>query len=500
MNYRRLALVAAIVIVALITTAAGVLAQGGEEGLPDLGGREVRVAVENLYPPFNSIDEATGEGIGWDYDAWEEICARLNCVPIMEEWGWDGIFEAAAGGEFDVAADGITITAERAQVVAFSIPYMEVGQYLLARTGEDRFTDVPSFVADESLRVAVQLGTTNEMAAVELVGEDRVDSYDDFPIAVQALLSGDADAVVIDNVAGIGHINQHPGELMFVGDPFTTEPLGFVFQQGSDLIEPVNTALWDMRRDGTMWALYQKWFQPDQAPAPLPDLGGREVRVAVENLYPPFNSIDEATGEGIGWDYDAWEEICARLNCVPIMEEWGWDGIFEAAAGGEFDVAADGITITAERAQVVAFSIPYMEVGQYLLARTGEDRFTDVPSFVADESLRVAVQLGTTNEMAAVELVGEDRVDSYDDFPIAVQALLSGDADAVVIDNVAGIGHINQHPGELMFVGDPFTTEPLGFVFQQGSDLIEPVNTAIRAMRADGTLIILYNRWFTPAG
>lgn len=498
MNKRNGLFVAMLVVALLIVPIGAVNGQGGE-GLPDLGGREVIVAVENAYPPFNYIGES-GEPEGWDYDVWEEICARLNCVAVMEEWAWDGLFEAAAAGEFDVAADGITITEERAKVVQFSDPYMEYGQALLGRADEDRYASAQEFAAQESLIVAVQQGTTNEQAAIKLVGEGRVDSYEDFGVAVQALLSGDADAVVIDTVAGIGFITQNPGQLKFVGDPFTSELLGFIYPPGSELVEPVNAALWSMRRDGTLWALYQKWFEPDlEAPVPLPDLGGREVIVAVENAYPPFNYIGE-DGEPEGWDYDAWEEICIRIDCVPVMEEWAWDGLFEAAAAGEFDVAADGITITPERAQVIQFSDPYIEYGQSLLVRADEDRFVDAESFAADESLRVAVQQGTTNEIAAIDLVGPDRVDSYEDFGVAVQALLSGDADAVVIDNVAGVGFINNNPGQLKFVGEPFTAEYLGFIYPPGSDLVEPVNAALRSMRADGTLAILYSRWFEPEG
>lgn len=486
-----------IVIAALLLLSTLTVAAQGGEGLPDLEGREVIVAVENAYPPFNYIGE-DGEPEGWDYDVWSEICLRLNCVAVMEEWAWDGLFEAAAAGEFDVAADGITITEERAKVIQFSEPYMEYGQVLLAMAEEDRFSSAQAFAAQADLMVAVQQGTTNEQAAIKLVGPDRVDSYEDFGVAVQALLSGDADAVVIDTVAGIGFITQNPDSLAFVGDPFTSELLGFIYQPGSDLVEPIDAALWSMRRDGTLWELYQKWFEPDlDSPVVLPDLEGREIIVAVENAYPPFNYIGE-DGEPEGWDYDAWDEICIRLNCVPVLEEWAWDGLFEAAAAGEFDVAADGITITEERAQVIQFSEPYMEYGQSLLVLADEERFTDAESFAADEELQVAVQQGTTNEIAAIELVGDGRVDSYEDFGVAVQALLSGDADAVVIDNVAGIGFINNNPGQLTFAGKPFTTEFLGFIYQPGSELVAPIDEALRSMRADGTLAVLYERWFEP--
>src|SRR5262245_38737497 len=114
-----------------------VVAQDAE--LPDLGGREITIAVENAYLPFNYIDPETGEGIGWDYDAWDIICERLNCVPVFVETAWDGMIVAVSNGEYDVAADGITITEERAEVVDFSDGYIELAQVVLVQAGEDRF-------------------------------------------------------------------------------------------------------------------------------------------------------------------------------------------------------------------------------------------------------------------------------------------------------------------------------------------------------------------------
>jgi polar amino acid transport system substrate-binding protein len=55
--------------------------------------KTVVVAVENAYPPFNMIDEATGEGVGWDYDTVREICKRISCVPEFKEAAWDVVFE-----------------------------------------------------------------------------------------------------------------------------------------------------------------------------------------------------------------------------------------------------------------------------------------------------------------------------------------------------------------------------------------------------------------------
>lgn len=232
-----------------------------QEELPDLGGRVVKVAVENAYPPFNYIDKETGKGVGWDYDAWTEICKRLNCVPEFVETAWEGIFEAAAAGEFDVAADGITITEERAKVVAFSDPYMEYGMVILVRADEEEITGKDTLLALTDKIAGVQLGTTNEATAIKILGEGRVKSYDTFDMPVTALIAGDIDAVLIDEPAAVGFMFNNPGELKIAGEPITSgELLGFVFQQGSDLIEPTNAALAAMKADGTLDALYQKWF------------------------------------------------------------------------------------------------------------------------------------------------------------------------------------------------------------------------------------------------
>jgi polar amino acid transport system substrate-binding protein len=230
----------------------------------------------------------------------------------------------------------------------------------------------------------------------------------------------------------------------------------------------------------------------------LPDLGGRTITVAVENAYIPFNFIDETTGEPTGWDYDAIGEICARLNCVPEYIQTSWDTMLVALANGEFDVAADGITITEERDQTVDFSMGYIAVDQVLLARIDEDRFSDVESFAADSSLRIGTQLGTTNYNTAIELVGEDRIQTYDTFGFAIEALAAGDVDAVIIDSTAGQGYVGANAERVKVVGGAITSDFLGFAFPEGSELVAAFDAALQSMIDDGTLAMINATWFPP--
>lgn len=231
--------------------------------LPDLGGREITIAVENAYLPFNFVSLETGEADGWDYDFINEACDRLNCEPVWVEFAWDTMIASVAEGQFDMATDGITITPERAEVVDFSDGYVSIEQRLLARIDEDRYESPEEFAADPSLILGEQVGTTNYQTAVELVGEDRVVTFDDFGVTVEALISGDVDGVVIDEVAGLGYQGANADELKLVGESLSSDELGFIFPKGSELVEPFNMVIEQMKRDGTLEGINTKWFGPD---------------------------------------------------------------------------------------------------------------------------------------------------------------------------------------------------------------------------------------------
>lgn len=244
-------------------TAAPIEPATGAGGLPDLNGREIRIAVENAYNPFNFIDEATGTAIGYDYDLFAEVCKRLNCKPVFVQTSWDTIVAVMGGtgqAEFDIAADGITITAERAQHVDFSTPYIQLSQQLLVQADETRFSSPEELKALGDFKVGAQPGTTNYDLSVELFGEDHVVAFDQYGLIVQALINGDIDGTVMDNVAGEGYIGANPDKLKLVGEPLTSEELGFVFPKGSELLEPINLALAELKADGTLDTIYAKWF------------------------------------------------------------------------------------------------------------------------------------------------------------------------------------------------------------------------------------------------
>jgi polar amino acid transport system substrate-binding protein len=232
---------------------------------------------------------------------------------------------------------------------------------------------------------------------------------------------------------------------------------------------------------------------------PVPNLGGRAVIVAVEDDYPPFNYILPATGKPGGWDYDTVREIGRRLNFNPQFREISWDSMIQGVVTGQFDMASNGITVTPERARVIDFSATYAQVRQRLLVRVDEKRFVSLASFATTPGARLGAQKGNTNYTRAQELVGRSRIVAYDDFGDLVRALLTGDLDAVIIDDVGGQGYVGANAGRLRLLEGALAAQDLAMVFPKDSDLRSAVDAALAAMKADGTLGRIGAVWFAPA-
>ena len=233
----------------------------------------------------------------------------------------------------------------------------------------------------------------------------------------------------------------------------------------------------------------------------LPDLGGKAVVVVTENAYPPLQFVDPKTGEQIGWEYDAMNEIAKRLNAKVEYQNTSWDAMIQAVSDGQYQIGMTGITIKDDRKEKVDFSDPYMRSEQFMLVRGDETRFTDAKTFGAFNDGLVGAQAGTTPFYTAVYSVldgneANPRIKLFETFGATVQALKSGDVDMVLTDGTAGKGYVDASNGGLKLIGGPLGTEDFGFIFPKGSDLVAPVNAAIAAMKADGTLDALNKKWF----
>lgn len=239
----------------------------------------------------------------------------------------------------------------------------------------------------------------------------------------------------------------------------------------------------------------------------LPDLEGAEVLIAVENLYTPYQFVDPRAGGPIGFEYDIVDEACSRINCVPAYENTTFDIQLSGTANGEYDMAMNGLFITEERQEIYDFSIPYSQAEAYLLARVGEDRFTDFTNFAevaAEEDMLIGVQNGSFGQFLAgpdAFAVPEDQIVTFEEFGALLVALEAGDIDTMVVDAFGG--EFVSSTGDLFELVGPPVADPvdMGFIFPMGSEIVGPMNEALQSMIDDGYMDYLVYKWsvdFTP--
>lgn len=230
-------------------------------GLPDLGGRAVVIGTDAAYPPFESVDTASNEIVGFDVDLMNEIGKLINIKPQFQNAAFDTIFAALQQKQFDAVMSAATITEERKKIIAFSEPYIEVGQLVVTladNTSINSYQDLANAPA-----VGVQTGTTGEEAAKTeaKVPDEKLKRYQTIDLAFADLANNSIDAVVADSPT-VGNYTSQPqyaDKLKIVGDAFTTESYGIAVQQGdTELLNGINAALVQLKSNGTIQQLKDK--------------------------------------------------------------------------------------------------------------------------------------------------------------------------------------------------------------------------------------------------
>jgi polar amino acid transport system substrate-binding protein len=242
------------------TAGAGTETTGGG---PDVTGLTkepgiLTVGAEPPAPPF-IIPPYPDNPTGFEVDIAREIGTRLGLETEFMEFVWTNLFSPAPK-PFDFDINETTITAERDEVVDFSIPYFEANQAVLVHQGTDA-ENVASTADVAGLLLGAQEATTGLSYIRKTIKPSQTERV--FPTtaaANQALLNETIDAFIIDLPIAAGLVGENPDELVVVGQFITNEEWGIVFEEGSPMVEPVNQVLQEMIDDGTLAELQDKWL------------------------------------------------------------------------------------------------------------------------------------------------------------------------------------------------------------------------------------------------
>lgn len=248
---------AILLILTVVFTMAACGSKSAENDVP------VYKALTNAtFPPFDTIDEKTGEIIGFDMDLIAAIGEDQGFKVEFVDMAFEALIPAIETGNGDIIAAGMwSGDPERIARVDFSDAYWTDGATLLIKADNTEITGIPSLTAD--MKVATQIATNyaddlQEMVEAGTLGEAVI--LDGFDTCVLQVVNGDVDAMMAGASIVQAYMNKNPEVLKSVGDKSAYEDLGFAVKKGNtELLQQINTGLANLKENGTYDELLKKW-------------------------------------------------------------------------------------------------------------------------------------------------------------------------------------------------------------------------------------------------
>jgi polar amino acid transport system substrate-binding protein len=218
--------------------------------------------------------------------------------------------------------------------------------------------------------------------------------------------------------------------------------------------------------------------------------------VGLDDSFPPMGFRDES-GNIVGFDIDLAQEAARRVGVKVEFKPVDWDGVVMSLDKGDIDIIWNGLTITEERKEKIAFSKPYLENRQIIVVKVG----SKIAGKADLAGTRLGLQLGSSSESAlAADGATQAALKETRKYPNNVEALLdlaAGRIDSVVVDEVVGRYYIAKKPGLYKVLEDNFGTESYGVGFRSKDEGFRAaIDSALDAMKADGTADAISERWF----
>jgi polar amino acid transport system substrate-binding protein len=224
--------------------------------------------------------------------------------------------------------------------------------------------------------------------------------------------------------------------------------------------------------------------------------------VGMEAAYVPYEFFKD--GKIIGYDPDIIDTFCPKLGVKAQLVDTAWNGIIPALYAKKFDVIVSAMTITKERAEKVLFSMPYADASNVILLRADESRIKTADDL---SGKIVGVQIGSAAagiiQTFAAKLKAEGKpgyadVKQYEHYPEAYQDLLNKRTDAVVNSKSTMLVVMKDAPGKFKMIGGVSDiTAYFGMAFRKEDVAFQSfVNDQLAAMKKDGSLAKLQEKWF----
>jgi polar amino acid transport system substrate-binding protein len=353
-------------------------------------------------------------------------------------------------------------------------------------------------------------GTTGEQLVKARFPEATIKSFDDVMDAVAALKSNQLDAVITAFPAAT-NVCKHNPDLRLVPEAVDYENTAIAARKDSpELLAAVNTIIAELRNDGTLGQMEQRWLKTDLTPYEPVDLpvpaGGAVLKIGTSATREPFCFMD-ARRVVTGFDGELARRIGVRLGRPIEFADMKFSALIPALQSGKVDLIVAGMTDTPERRRSVDFTQPYFRNSQRLIVKAptgGEPRSQSGARMLRTlddlKTARLGILLGSVHDTYAMEHFPNAQHMQYKSPSELILAVRSGKIDAAIYTTETLV-EILRTDQQLQIFGDTLFSVPIGIGFNQEDDTLRVTfNAFLRSIKADGTFDDMVRRWITQGG
>ncbi|MHA4988209.1 basic amino acid ABC transporter substrate-binding protein [Cetobacterium somerae] len=212
------------------------------------------VGTNAEFPPFEYLDK--GEVVGFDIDLVKAIGKKLDMEIVIKDMAFDGLIPALETNKIDIVIAGMTASDERKMAVNFSNPYYTANQVIILN---DNNNDIKTFDDLNGKLVGVMLGFTGDVVVSEMK-DVKSKKYNASYAAIMELQNNKIDAVVLDSETALNYVKNNKGLKLAETSGEPEEYAIAISKKNSELLNKINTALDELKKDGTYETLLKKYM------------------------------------------------------------------------------------------------------------------------------------------------------------------------------------------------------------------------------------------------
>jgi len=450
--------------------------------------------------PMSFVDQ-NQEIVGFDVEFARFVAATLNKKLEVVNMDFGAMLPALMSGKVDFVGAGMSITEERAKHVLFSESYYKSGLAALVKSSNQipiKKEEKTETTAKHYNGVGVLMGSIHETYALKQYPKSEIQSYNTVADMLMALDGEKIEGAFMDHTSVKEILNTNPNFEVEEANLFTVDIAAGFPKTTPELRTSFNTFLDEIRENGIYQEMVKRWH--DELNSEMPSLVFPSTNEVIQFGVVSDIGLPFATKNSNNWkgfDIELASRFAIWMGKKPVWVDMPFGSLLPAMVSGKIDIITASMMITEERSKQIDFSNPYYASGVSIIGKnvhSNETTKKKADGFIS-KGTKVGVLMGSIHETYVLKHYPEAEVSMYNSVPDMLMALESKKTDVCFMGQSGVPEALAAQPNFTVLVENLYLVDVGAGFHKQSDQLREDFNRFLAAIRSDGTLDKMANRW-----